>query len=125
MRAAVKGDVARLCSTRTEGSLTRWGGPAACERRAEGLAFDPVYNRGTEKLMRRLDTRYRKIDPGSVKIVEGDTSIADDEASIVLDYAKAYFDGGHGVGGEVIQMRLKRQDGTYRVSSLGTAVFAH
>jgi hypothetical protein len=124
LRAATKGDNARLCSLRTEGALRRWGGQAACEQRAEGLAFDPPRKGASPATIRLIERQTRAIDPRRAAIVEANGFETPGRAEVVIDFGKSFLEAGHAVGGEIIEMHVMLQDGAYKVSQLNTAAFA-
>jgi hypothetical protein len=124
MRAAERGDVARLCELRTEGALRRWGGEAECRRRAVGLAFDPPRKDASEATVALINRQSRTIDPATARIVGADNSEGPGQTRVVIDFGKAVIEDGHAVGGEIIEMHVKRREGAYQVSHLNTAVHA-
>jgi hypothetical protein len=124
LRAAAKGDNTRLCSLRTDGALRRWGGRAACERRAGGMAFDPPREGASPATIKLIARQTRAIDPRTARIVEAHGFERADQAEVVIDFGKALVEDGHAVGGEIIEMHVRLQNGVYKVSQLNTAVFA-
>jgi hypothetical protein len=124
LRAAARGDNARLCSLRTDGALRRWGGRAACERRAQGMAFDPPRAGVSRATIRLIDRQTRAIDPRTARIVEAQGFERPDQAVVMIDFGKASIEDGHAVGGQIIEMHVRLRDGAYKVSHLNTAVFA-
>ena len=123
LRAAAEGNVKRLCALRTEGAVRGWGGRAACERRAKGLAIDPPPQRVGPGLRRALERKALTVKPRTVKVVPDDTSITDDRARVVIDFNKAVIEDGHAVGGEILEMDLTSQGDNYKVASLGFAAY--
>jgi hypothetical protein len=123
VRAAADGNVKRLCALRTDGALRGWGGRAACERRAKGLAIDPPPNKVGPGLSRTLERKALAVQPRTAKVVPDDTSITEDRARVVIDFGKAFIEDGHAVGGEILELDLKSQGDEYKVARLGFAVF--
>jgi hypothetical protein len=117
VRTAAAGDTDRLCTLRTKRGLRAWGGLAACRRRAEGLAIDP---RGGGRTRRAARVRA-----SDLVLLASDISIYDDRAAVMFDFGETYLEGGHAVGGTVLQMRLRLvRPGVYRIDALGFATFA-
>lgn len=123
VRAAAQGNVKRLCAIRTDAALRGWGGQAACERRAKGLAIDPPPPRVGPGLRRGLTRKALAVKPRTAKVVPDDTSITGDRARVVIDFGKAVVEDGHAVGGEILEMDLKSHGDNYKVARLGFAVF--
>jgi hypothetical protein len=69
LRAAAEGDVKRVCALRTDGALRRWGGQAACERHAKGLAVDPPPPRVGPGLRHRLKKKALAVNPRAASVV--------------------------------------------------------
>jgi hypothetical protein len=124
LRTAANGNVHELCALRTDAALRRWGGQAACERRAKGLAIDPLPPRVGPRLRRALNRKALAVNPRSANVVPDDTSITNDRARVVIDFGKAILDDGRAVGGEILEMDLRSQDDDYMVTRLGFAAFA-
>jgi hypothetical protein len=122
--AAARNDHARLCALRTEGVLSRWGGRAACERRAKGLLLGPYRHSTPRALKLRRTHKGLAVDAAAAEVLPADTSGTGDEARVVVDFGKALVENGHAVGGEIIEVDLKREHGDYRVARVGFAVFA-
>jgi hypothetical protein len=123
LRAAAEGDVKRVCALRTDGALRRWGGQAACERHAKGLAVDPPPPRVGPGLRHRLKKKALAVNPRAASVVPDDTSTTPDQARVVIDFGKAMIEDGHAVGGEILEMDLKSQGDDYKVARLGFAAF--
>lgn len=124
LRAAADGDAQRLCALRTAGAVRRWGGRAACERQAEGIALDPLRAGVSMGLRERLHDKAAAISPSKASVVEVETSTSGDDARAVIDYGEAILDDGRAVGGEILEMDLKLQGDGYRVVRLGFAAHA-
>ena len=124
VRAAAQGNVKRLCAVRTDGALRGWGGQAACERRAKGLAIDPTPPGVGPGLHRGLNRKALAVKPRAAKVVPDDTSTTGGRARVVIDFGKAVIEDGHAVGGEILEMDLRSQGDDYKVARLGFAVFA-
>jgi hypothetical protein len=124
LRAAADGDVEQLCRVRTGAALRKWGGSAACNRRARGLAVDPVeLGPGQAKALER---KALGVDPREARVLPDDTSTSDsgDQARVVIDFGEAVIEDGHAVGGQVLELDLKRRHDEYRVAHLGFAAHA-
>jgi hypothetical protein len=122
--AVARGDRARLCALRTEGAVSRWGGGAACERRAKGLLLGPYRHSTRRSLKMHLTQKGQAVDAGAAEVLPTDTSGRGDEARVVVDFGKALVENGHATGGEIIEIDLKQERGDYRVARVGFAAFA-
>lgn len=94
LAAAGDGDTERLCDLRTR----RTG----CERAAEQLP----------------------VNPASARVVPEETTGMGRRARVVIDFGEAALDSGRVVGGEILEMDLRLENGEYRVARLGLASFA-
>jgi hypothetical protein len=56
-------------------------------------------------------------------VLLGDTSGLGITARAVADYGEAVLDSGHAVAGKILEVDLRMQDGRYKVSRVGAAVF--
>ena len=124
LRAAADGDAERLCALRTDGAVRRWGGKAACERQAEGIAIDPLRAAVSMGLRERLREKAAAIRPSEASVVDVETSTAGEDARAVIDYGEAVLDDGRVVGGEILEMDLKLRGDGYKVVRLGFAAHA-
>jgi hypothetical protein len=111
LRAAAARDAERQCALRTQRSLEKLGGRAACERRLRGLAPDSGPAR-------------KRANADSAEVVPDDTTATDRTARVVVDAGEADVDSGHAVGGVILEMDLRRETNRYKVDRVGYAVFA-
>jgi hypothetical protein len=124
LRLAAEGNIKRLCALRTDRALQRWGGQAACENRAKGLAIDPLPPRVSPGLRRGHEKKALTVNPHAANVVPDDTSSTGDRARVVIDFGKATLEDGHAIGGQILEMDLTSQGDNYKVARLGFAVFA-
>jgi hypothetical protein len=124
VRAAVARDPARRCALRTRRSVRLLGGPAGCRKRNDPLTLGPLREGVSPGTVRAIDRKARALDPSKVRVVPADTAGERGEARVVLDFGEALIESGHAVGGEILEMELRRERRGYRVHTIGFAAFA-
>jgi hypothetical protein len=110
LEAAARGDAQRLCELRSRRALRRIGDDT-CPSTLRYLAAD-------------AGPRRERLDAENAKVLSEDTTASEDTARVVIDVGRADVEGEHAVGGQVLEMDLRRESGDYKVDRVGLAVFA-